>query len=47
MFGDADKPGVFYDNMNKIINLYYDKKIINTKPDPKQIIDTSYLKKAK
>lgn len=47
MFGDADKPGVFYTNMQKIIDLYYDKKIITSKPDPKVIIDTSYLKKAK
>lgn len=46
MFGTADKPGVFYDNMRRIVNLYFDKQIITTKPDPRAIIDPSFLQKA-
>lgn len=46
MFGTADKPGVFYNTMQRIVDLYYDKKIIPSKPDPRTIIDPSFLQKA-
>jgi transcriptional regulator with XRE-family HTH domain len=47
MFGDAEKPGAFYDTMQRAADLYFNAKKINSKPDPKTIIDSSYLKNVK
>ncbi len=47
MFGTAAKPGKFYQTMNRAAELYYNAKKIKTKPDPKTIIDTTYLSKVK
>ena len=46
MFGDAQNPGVFYSTMQRAADLYYNAKKINSKPDPKNVIDSSYLKNA-
>lgn len=47
MFGDAAKPGVFYSTMQRAADLYFNAKKINSKPDPKTVIDSSYLKNVK
>jgi len=47
MFGTPEKPGVFYNTMERAAELYLKAKKINKKPDPKEVIDPSYLKNVK